>query len=117
MWEKKRGQALVEFVIILPVFLILLLGFMDIGKILLTQNKLESEMDNVIESYKSSWNTESVLDTLKLKEEKIDLTTKEESNGYLEFKLTKEVEILTPGLNLIFKSPYKVETKRVIAYE
>ena len=35
----KKGQALVEFIIILPVFIFMLLAMIDIGKILYFNNK------------------------------------------------------------------------------
>ena len=39
----KRGQALVEFVIILPIFIFMLLSIMDIGRIIYFQNEMVSE--------------------------------------------------------------------------
>ena len=44
----KKGQALIEFVIILPIFVFMILAVIDLGKILYFGNILESKMDNVI---------------------------------------------------------------------
>ena len=40
----KRGQALVEFVIILPIFVFMILAIIDIGKIVFFRNELENEI-------------------------------------------------------------------------
>ena len=39
----RRGQALVEFVLILPVFLLILFTIVDFGNFLSTKNQLETE--------------------------------------------------------------------------
>ena len=51
--NKKRGQALVEFVVILPIFIFFLFAMIDFGKMIFIKNQLESEMDEVIEEYKN----------------------------------------------------------------
>ena len=44
------------------------------------------------------------------------LKIKEDEN-YIEFFLEKKVDIITPGLNLIFDNPYNIKVKRVIYNE
>ena len=70
----KRGQALVEFVIILPIFIFLLLAIIDIGKMISTKNKLESVMSSVIEEYKSQNSIPEIEQNLK-KEQKAAIGT------------------------------------------
>lgn len=108
-----HGQALVEFVILLPIFIFMLFAIIDFGKILLTQNNLESKMDDVITLYENSKNTEEIVEKLNLTNDKISLE-KQNENEYVNFTLKKEVEIITPGLNLVFGSPYQASAKRVI---
>ena len=50
-------------------------------------------------------------------DEDISLEIANDNNEYIEFKLIKEVEIITPGLNLILDNPYKLDIKRVVYYE
>ena len=45
----KKGQALVEFVIILPIFLFLLLGVIDVGRIMYTKVNLENTISDVVD--------------------------------------------------------------------
>lgn len=114
--KKNKGQALVEFAIILPIFIFMVLASIDIGKVLYYQNHLESQMDEVITIYEKNASLDEVNTYLKkaYKKESIDINT---DNKYLEFNLKKSIDIITPGLNLIFKSPYQVSVKRVITYE
>ncbi|MGM9850087.1 MAG: TadE/TadG family type IV pilus assembly protein [Bacilli bacterium] len=50
--KKNSGQALVEFVIILPIILVILLYIIEFGKITLKKSELESNMELITELYK-----------------------------------------------------------------
>lgn len=110
----KKGQALVEFVIILPIFLILVLGVIDIGKILYNRTMLEGIMSDVVSMYESGHTAREI-------EEEIDLEHSEllidEDNDFIVFHLIKEIDIVTPGLNLIFDNPYELDISRSISNE
>jgi len=114
---KKKGQALVEFVIILPIFIFMLLAIIDIGKIIFFQNNLESQMGSVVELYKNKKTFEEIEDELSLNDEDIILEVKNENNDTITFTLKKEVAIVTPGLSLIFNNPYTIQVHRVMSYE
>ncbi len=114
--KKNSGQALVEFVIILPIFISMILACIDLGKILYFKNGLESKMDDVITSYATIKNNNEITKKLKLNEDRISLNIKKDSE-YIEFQLEKELDIITPGLNLIFSNPYQIIAKRVIYNE
>lgn len=113
----KKGQALVEFVIILPIFIFMLLAIIDIGKIIYSQNELESEMSNVVELYKNKKTFLEIQSSLALNDEDTVLEIKNENNETLIFSLKKEITIVTPGLQFLFPNPYSLEVKRVMAYE
>ena len=116
MYQNKKGQALVEFVIILPIFIFMIFGVIDLGKILYTKNNLESKMEEVITSYEKSKNEVEVERNLDLEKEHIVLSIAKEKE-YTEFKLEKQMDIITPGLNSILGNPYQITTKRVIYSE
>ena len=113
---RKKGQALVEFVIILPIFIFMLLAIIDIGKIIYLKNNLESQLSQVIELYKNNKTYQEIESELSLNDEKIDLEIKNENNDKISFFLKKEMPIVTPGLSLIFENPYSVTVKRVMTY-
>ena len=116
MLENKNGQALVEFVILLPIFIFMLFMAVDFGRILYNKTDLESKMDTVITDYQNSYSKEKIQERLKLENEEILLDVSNE-NSTTDFYLKKKITILTPGLNLILKNPYEIVVKRVIYNE
>lgn len=112
----KKGQALVEFIIILPVFLILMLGIFDMGKILYTKISLEGNLTEVITLFDGGKTDTEISDKLEFTKAKTNLEIREEENN-IKFTLEKEVDIITPGLNLIFDNPYSVKVSRSINHE
>ncbi len=108
-----RGQALIEFVIILPISIFIIFAGIDIGKIIFMQNSLEDRMDEVIISYRAGKNIEEISKNLKFETDHISLNISDDQE-YPEFELIKETTILTPGLNLILGNPFKIKTTRVI---
>ena len=108
---KKEGQALVEFVIILPIFLMLFLGVIDFGKIFYNKIILESTINDVISLNENNMSEEEIKEKLNLEDMNLIIN---EDTSYKEISLAKEIEIITPGLNLILNNPYKLEVKRSI---
>ncbi len=114
---KSKGQALVEFVIILPIFLLLLLGVIDIGKIVYFGNVLEHRMDDVVKMYEDDKSYEEILQQVRKNDQSLDLEIANDNDEFIELVLIKKIAIITPGLNLIFDDPYEIAVKRVISYE
>ena len=67
--KNKKGQALVEFVIILPIFIFMLLSIIDIGKIIYFRNQLVSELNEVVDLYKNQKSYDEIADAMNLEEE------------------------------------------------
>lgn len=107
----KRGQALIEFVLILPVLLLLIFAFIDFGRIIVCKNHLEGVMNEVVnlENEKVSSYLKNDSDYVISYDVKID----EYKNITLETKL----DLITPGLKNILKNPYVVKVERSIVYE
>lgn len=113
----KKGQALVEFIIILPIFVMMLLCIVDIGKIIFFQNQMEGKMEDIVTLYKNENTYDTILNDIQKEDKSLTLEIANDNNEYIEFKLIKDVEIITPGLNLILDNPYKLDIKRVVYYE
>ena len=107
----KKGQALVEFVIILPIFILLVLGVIDIGRIMYTKMNLEEQMSDIVDYYKNGKTIQEIKDKLG-NEIKID-----KDNEYVNILVTKEIDIITPGLQMFFDNPYVVKVERSILNE
>ena len=112
----RQGQALVEFIIILPVFIMLVLGIMDVGRIMYSKIVLEEQIGEVSSLYKNGKSIEEIYTKLDLDEEKMILEIKKETE-FINFILKTEVPILTPGLNFVFGDPYNLEISRSVSYD
>ena len=110
----KKGQALVEFIIILPIFLLLVLGVIDMAQILYSRTMLEGSMTDVISMYERGLNEAEIKEDLDLEDVDLEIL---DSSDTLQFQLTKEIDIVTPGLNLIFDNPYQLQVSRSISHE
>ena len=116
--KSNKGQALLEFILILPVFLMLFLGIIDFGRIIYEKNRLESISNEVVDFIKND----------KLSTEKIELELKKNYDIPLNLsverkevntiiKLSLEIDVLTPGLGIAIPDPYIIEVSRVIHSE
>lgn len=114
----KKGQALIEFVLILPILIMLIFAIIDFGRIFVNKNELETSLGIIDDIDRSSLDYDTLYDEInKNATSLIDVALQEEEEGYLTITLRREVELITPGLNLILTSPYPVTAKRVIKYE
>ena len=105
----RKGQALIEFVLILPIFILILFATVDFGLILSKKNELENISVDVVSMIKSNKSINEISSMYP------DISINEESNnGYTKVIISKEVDIMTPGLNLILGNPYKIEIERSI---
>ena len=107
----KRGQALVEFIIILPIFLVLVMGVIDIGNIFYHKTVLEGAISDVISLYDAGYSIEEIKKETNLEDVEV-VTTK--NGDQREFHLTEEIDMITPGLNLIFDNPYIIDISRSV---
>lgn len=105
----KKGQALIEFILIIPILIMILMVMIDFGQIIYTKTILESEINYIVDEYASKKTPET-----KIKDVKIDINR---NNQNTEIILSKSIKILTPGINLVLDNPYEVIAKRVIKNE
>ena len=61
IFVNRKGQALIEFVLILPVFLMILFTIVDFGNILFSKNKLESTSSDLVRILYRGKNVQEVL--------------------------------------------------------
>ena len=109
----KKGQALVEFVIILPVLLMILFGMIDFGLIIYNKSKLENKINDVVEMISNNESDEDIKSFINEGENK-KTTYKVIEGENKTIKLFTSVNIITPGLNIVLDNPYKIEVSRVI---
>ncbi len=111
--KNKNAQALVEFVLILPIIIMIIFIIIDFSNILYQKNHLEGTLSDVTDALKKTKNTSSINNILTT-----DTTCKIKKDGkYLKITLEKDVELLTPFANIFFDNPYKINAERVILNE
>lgn len=116
MIPNQRGQALIEFVLILPVFIMLIFGVIDFGRIFMTKNNLINMTSDAVKLYENDKTSDEILEILN-KEDKQATLEIYEKDSLTYIKLSKNVNFITPGFNILLKNPYKITTTRVIPNE
>lgn len=98
----KKGQALVEFIIILPIMIFVLLAIVDFGIMSYNKNRLENMIDDVSKMYKNNETTEEINKFIKDNDKDItyQINNKEK---YITIKLSKKYKTITPGVDKMFK--------------
>lgn len=112
--KSNKGQALVEFIIILPITLILIFCVVDFGRIISTKGELEDKTQDIVTFYENGKTLEEINLIMDNKDIKIDL----KNNGdYVTFTINKKIKPITPGLSYILDNVFNVEVTRVIKNE
>lgn len=110
MMKNNKGQALVEFIIIIPVLIFILFALIDFGNIILQKYKLEDNLDVISELYLSNDNNSinTYLTDTGIK------ASFEKKDKYTTIKVEKEVTINTIILNNILGNKYKISTDKIV---
>ena len=108
--KNDRGQALVEFILILPIFLLLIMSIIDFGNIITKKYSLENDIDVISDLYKE----EKYEDINKyIKDKKIEISYSNDDD-FLKINISKNINITSPVLNLIFGRTYKIDIEKSI---
>ena len=108
-----KGQALVEFIIILPVLMLIVLGMVDFGNIIYKKYSLEEDLDVLVSLYQDD-KTDEMNDYALKNGLGLNFLY---GDGNTTIVVSENFKINTPLLNKVLNSPYKIETKRVIYHE
>lgn len=110
----KKGQALVEFIIILPIFIFMMFMIIDYGMISYNKNKMENIMNNV-DKMNNKETQEEIEEYIKKNDSDVKINIK--NNGkYKDIELSKKYTFYTPGLGRLIKD-YKIKIERTIYNE
>ena len=109
--KNNRGQALIEFVLILPVLLLLVFALIDFGRIIVCKNHLEGVMNEIAEL------PENEISAYLNKDSDYKITYSIKIDDYKNITLTTNLDLVTPGLKNVLSNPYTVKVERSIVYE
>ena len=103
----RKGQALVEFVLILPIFIMILFSIVDFGMIFNKKNELENISIDII----NLLNNNNKIEEIQKEYPKVDIKLTNEEK-YTIVEISTKVNIITPGLNRVLGNPYIVKVER-----
>lgn len=106
----RKGQALVEFVLILPIFIMILFSIVDFGMIFNKKNELENISIDIINLLN---NNNNKIEEIQKEYPKVDIKLTNEEK-YTIVEISTKVNIITPGLNRVLGNPYIVKVERKI---
>jgi hypothetical protein len=107
----RKGQALIEFVLILPIFIFVLFAIIDFGIIFSTKYDLENDSSDIVDLF----NKGTSLDDIKkiYKDEKINIF---DDGEFYKLNISTSINLITPGFNRIFGDPYIINVERIVPY-
>ena len=108
--SNNKGQALVEFIIVAPILILIIMAIVDISNIASKKMKLENNLDTVVSLYqdKNFNSIESLSNTEHF------IFNYEKNNDTTTISLKQNIKVFTPFLNKIIGNNYSIETKRII---
>lgn len=106
----RKGQALIEFVLILPVLILILFIIFDFGNIFYSKYELQNQSMEIVRLVKDKKTKEEIIDIYY----KIDIDINTYKEDYKKITLTKELDLITPLLDNILNNPYLIEVERII---
>lgn len=127
MRKDERGQALVEMALILPILLLLLVGIIDVGRVIYSYAHLQmaaqetvrlgglGKNDQAITNFADQYITLGDPTNLKVKITPKD--TERHSGDYVTVELSFPFTFNTPFVSQLFPSPFYLDTKSTIRVE
>ena len=103
----RKGQALVEFVLILPIFLLLLFVIVDFGNIFYNRYELQNQSSDIVRLVKSGDTVDDIYS-------KLDVDVSTYKSDYKKVTISKSIKLITPFMDRILGNPYLVKVERII---
>ena len=111
----KKAQALIEFVLLLPIIVLLLFSFIDILHLLVVRNETNDKFSDEIELVENK--KETVVEMEKhLKKKDIKLSY-EYDDKYITIYATYKFKWISPVTDIVLKDRNTIKLKRVIPIE
>ena len=112
----QKGQALVEFVIILPIMILLVFCVVDFGRVISVKSELENITSDAVMFYQNGKMPEEINSILLKDNDKVKIKY-EVKDDYITIITTKKIKPVTPGLSYIPVNVFDISASRVIKNE
>ena len=106
----RKGQALVEFVLILPILILILFAIVDFGNIFHSKYELQNQSADIVKLIINGNNEQEITNIYS----NIDIKITDYKTNYKKIVISKKIDLMTPGLNKILGDPYLLEVERVV---
>ena len=106
----RKGQALVEFVLILPILILMLFMIFDFGNIFYSKYELQNQSSDIIRLIVDGGTIEEI-ESIYLKYNIEEYTYKE---NYKKITISREIELITPILDRVLGNSYQVSVERIM---
>ena len=107
--KDNKGQALVEFILILPIFILILITMVDFGNIMLKKYSLENDLDVISDMYKKS-DYDNLNNYINEKNIKVNYDREDE---FIKINVSRNIDIISPILIPIMGNPYTISSSGV----
>lgn len=109
-----KAQALVEFVILLPILLFIFCIIVDFGNVFYNKNHLEGVIDDVVSMVEINATQDEINKVINNKNVKYKVLY---DDKYANVVLSLKVNLITPFASYVLDNPFEIKTERVILYE
>lgn len=109
----RKGQALIEFVLILPVLVLILFVIIDFGNIFHSKYELQNQSTDIVRLIREGNNEQEILDNYS----KLEIEINVYKDNYRKITVSKKIDLITPMMNKILGDPYLIEVERIIPNE
>ncbi len=106
----RKGQALVEFVLIIPVLIFILFIIFDFGTIFSNKNSLSSISNDIVDMYKNGDSKTDISNNYK----DIEIDISKYKSKYTKISIEKDIKLVTPGIGRILPNPFPIKIERII---
>lgn len=106
----RRGQALVEFVLILPILMLILFAIVDFGNIFHSKYELQNQSADIVRLVQNGKDVAEIGSIYS----KLNIDIEAYKDDYKKITVTKKVDLITPGMSKILGNPYLIEVERIV---
>ena len=104
-----------EFIVILPILIFILFAIVDYGMISYNRNRMDSIINDISKMYDNNESEDEINNFIKSNDSNLIANITKEDK-YINIKLNKKYEYITPGLDKIFNNN-NIEVERKIYNE
>lgn len=106
----KKGQALIEFVLILPVLLLIIMTMIDVGNIFIKKYELNKDLETISDLYQNNENKQLAAyiasEEIKFEEKPV--------GDMVKLTITKDINIAAPILSNVLGKEYKISLSKMV---